>query len=141
MALRVLIAEDNGQVRRDLKALLESEGFQDVAEALDGREAVKLAQELVPDVVVLDLSMPYLSGIEAARKIREVLPGIRILVLTVHREDQYILQSFQAGADGYILKRHAVAELGKGIRHLAKGKKYLDSGIPPDLVRRFLTNC
>ncbi len=141
MALRVLIAEDHDRVRQDVKALLQQEGFDAVAEARDGREAVRLAQDLVPDVVVLDVAMPHLSGVEAARRIRESAPSTRIVMLTVHREDQYIIRSFQAGADGYILKTYAGSELGECIRRVAKGEKYLGSGIPAGLVRAYLTGA
>jgi DNA-binding NarL/FixJ family response regulator len=130
MALKVMLADDNGPVRRSLKALLEREGFKVVGEAADGEEAVSLANEQRPDVVLLDLSMPRMNGIQAARRIRGLLPEVRTIILTVHRDYHYVAQAVEAGVHGYILKGRAVEELAKGVHQVAKGKFFLGRGLP-----------
>jgi two-component system, NarL family, response regulator LiaR len=130
MALRVILADDNGPVRRSLRALLEREGFKVVGEAADGEEAVSLAQKHRPDVVLLDLSMPRLSGIEAARRIHGLFPEARTIILTIHRDYHYVVQALEAGVRGYILKSRAVEELAKGVCQVAEGKYFLGRGLP-----------
>jgi DNA-binding NarL/FixJ family response regulator len=123
--VRVLVADDHAVVRRGIVRILrDSREIEVVGEADDGAEATRKALETRPDVVVLDLSMPRLSGFEAARQIRSALPQTRILVLTMHDEDEYILSSVRAGASGYLLKDEAPAELVPGILALKNGRFY-----------------
>ena len=113
MSVPVLLADDHRIVRESLKPILEREGFQVVAEAADGREAVRLAGELRPDVAVLDVGMPLLNGLDAARAIHQACPRTRTIILTMHPEDAYVLQALQWGVRGYVLKSQAVADLGR----------------------------
>ena len=123
--IRVLVADDHTIVRQGLVGILKaSDEVEVVGEAADGAEAVEKATKLKPDVVVLDVSMPHLSGLEAARRIRETLPATRILVLTMHDDEEYVLKMVRAGASGYLLKDSAGSELIAGIRALKSGKVY-----------------
>lgn len=125
MTIRVLVADDHTIVRQGLvKVLTEGGVCEVVAEAANGLEAVERAVEARPDVVVLDLSMPRLSGLEAARRIHEALPGSRILILTVHDEEEYVVPVVRAGAAGYLVKDSAAAELLAAVRALAAGQGY-----------------
>jgi len=123
--IRVLVADDHTIVRQGLVGILKaSADMEVVAEASDGNEAVEKSLKTKPDVVVLDVSMPRLSGIEAARRIHETLPAARILVLTMHDDEEYILKMVRAGASGYLLKDGAASELLAGIRNLKAGKTH-----------------
>lgn len=136
MALRVMLADDNAPVRRSLKALLEREGYKVVVEAADGEQAVSLARKHHPDVILLDLSMPYLNGIEAAQLIHKKIPGARTIILTVHREYHYVVRALDAGVRGYILKARAVQELSQAVEQVAEGKIFLGHGLPRELVQK-----
>jgi len=123
--IRVLVADDHTIVRQGLVGILKSsDDVEVVGEAADGAEAVAKATKLKPDVVVLDVSMPHLSGLEAARRIREALPATRVLGLTMHDNEEYVLKMVRAGASGYLLKDSAASELIAGIRALKSGKVY-----------------
>lgn len=123
--LRVLLADDHTIVRQGLASLLSASGeVEVVAEAGDGQEAVDKALATKPDVVVLDLSMPRLSGLEAARRIRKALPGTRVLVLTMHEDEEYVLRMVRAGVSGYLVKDGAASELLAALRALQAGKAY-----------------
>lgn len=123
--IRVLLADDHTIVRQGLVGILKASDDMDVVgEAADGAEAVDKAVKLKPDVVVLDVSMPHLNGIEAARRIRDALPAARVLVLTMHDDEEYVLKMVRAGASGYLLKDSAASELIAGIRALKAGKVY-----------------
>jgi len=122
---RVLLADDHTIVREGLAGILRAtEDLEVVAEARDGTEAVEKALDSRPDVVVLDITMPRLGGLEAARRIRKALPKSRILVLTMHEDEEYVLQMVRAGANGYLVKDGAVAELVAAIRALRSGQAY-----------------
>ncbi|HEV8266609.1 MAG TPA: response regulator transcription factor [Thermoanaerobaculia bacterium] len=122
---RVLVADDHTIVRQGLVGILKASGEIDVVgEAADGHEAVEKALETRPDVVILDVSMPRLNGIEAARRIRKALPETRILVLTMHDDDEYVHKMVSAGASGYLLKDGAAWELVTAIQTLHAGKEY-----------------
>jgi DNA-binding NarL/FixJ family response regulator len=126
--IRVLLADDHTVVRQGLAQILKGSGEAEVvAEASDGNEAVGKALEVKPDVVVLDISMPRLSGFEAARRIKRVLPRCGVLVLTMHDEDEFILKMVKAGVSGYLVKDGAATELLAAIRALAAGKRYFGS--------------
>jgi DNA-binding NarL/FixJ family response regulator len=128
--IRVLLADDHIIVREGLRALLaKEEDFQVVAEAGDGREALRLAQETRPDVAAMDLSMPLLNGLEAARQMAGWEQGPRTILLTVHAEDSYVLEALRAGVRGYLLKKQAGADLVRAIREVADGGVYLSPGI------------
>jgi len=123
--LRVLIADDHTLVRESLVGLLEADGdVQVVAQAADGLETVEKAIATRPDIVVADLSMPRLNGIEVVRRLREALPETRVLVLTMHQEDEYVLQAVRAGASGYLVKDSAASELLAAVRDLQAGRAH-----------------
>ena len=122
---RVLVADDHAMIRKGLISILRPhEEFEIVEEAADGNEAVEKALQTRPDVVVLDLSMPRLNGLEATRRIHKALPSTRILILTMHDDEEYVLRTVRAGASGYMVKDGAVAELVTAIRALAAGQGY-----------------
>ncbi len=114
--IKVLIADDHTVVRQGLKALLEAEpDITIVGEAENGRQALRLALKLLPDVVVIDVAMPQLNGLEATRQIIKEIPGIRVLVLSSYSDDEYVRQVTEAGAAGYLLKQTAAADLIRAI--------------------------
>jgi DNA-binding NarL/FixJ family response regulator len=128
--IRVLLADDHAIVREGLRALLEREtDLRVVAEAQDGREAVQLAKETRPDVAALDLSMPVLNGLDAARQLVAWDRGPQPILLTVHAEDRYVLEAIRAGVRGYVLKKQAGADLVRAIRAVSEGGVYLSPGI------------
>lgn len=128
--LRILVADDHQVVRAGLRALLESKaGWQVCAEAANGREAVEKASGLQPDVVVLDIGMPLLNGVEAARQIRKVSPNTEILILTMHDSEHLIQGVLEAGAHGYILKDDADRNLLAAVDALRRHKRYLSSRV------------
>ena len=133
--IRVLLAEDHTIVRQGLRSILDGrEGIQVVGEAKDGREAVEKAQQLQPDIVLMDLSMPLLSGLEATRQIKSLCPQIEVLVLTMHADEEYVFQILQAGASGYLLKQSAVGELVTAIQAVDQGDSYLSPAISRKVV-------
>lgn len=123
--IRVLLADDHNLVRQSLAGVLRTSGeCQIVAEAADGMEALELALKLKPDVVVVDISMPRLNGLEVLRRLSAELPQSRLLVLTMHEEDEYVLHAVRAGARGYLLKHAATADLIAAVKALAAGSTY-----------------
>ena len=138
MRIRILLADDHMMVRQGIRAVLEREGFDVVAEAMDGREAVKLAEKLKPDVAVLDIAMPLLNGIDAAREIRRVSPRTKTTLLTVHEENQYVVEALRAGVTGYVVKTKAADDLVKAIREVSLGAVYMSPGVSRDAVRAYL---
>jgi two-component system, NarL family, response regulator NreC len=125
-------------VREGLRALLEQAGHSVVAEAADGREACRLAKKLQPDIALLDLSMPLLNGLDAAREIQRASPRTRAIVLTMYTERPFVLQAMQAGARGYVLKSQAAEDLIRAIQDVLRGAAYLSPGVAALLVDAYL---
>ena len=138
MPLKILLADDHQIMRQGLKALLEEKGFAVVGEASDGHEAVRVANEKKPDVAVVDLSMPLLNGIDAARQIRHDLPATKVILLTMHTDEQYILDAIRAGVSGYVLKSEAATDLVKAIQDVNKGLTHLSSRVSRAVVKGYL---
>lgn len=123
--MRVLIADDHTMLRESLVGALEAEGdIEIVGQAADGIEALELAERTHPDIVVTDLSMPRLGGLEVVRRLRERQPDVQVLVLTMHQEDEYVLQAVRAGATGYLVKDSATREVVQAVRSLQAGRGY-----------------
>lgn len=138
MAYRVLLADDHAIVRDGLKSVLMREGFEIAAEASDGREAVDLTCKLRPDAVVMDVSMPSLNGIDAAREIHGACPHTKTILLTMYKESQFILEALRAGVKGYVLKAQASGDLVRAIRATLQGETYLSPGISDSVVKAAL---
>ena len=136
---KIVIAEDQTLVREGLKSLVGTdERFSVVGEARDGLEAVKQVQRHCPDLLMLDLAMPRMNGISAIKEIKRDNPDTRILAITFHTSDEYILETFQAGADGYCLKNDSHAELMTAIQRVLEGKKYLSPAISEKVLEGYL---
>jgi len=139
-SISVLIVDDHAVVRQGLRTFLESEGdIEVVGEAGDGAEAVQRVQEFLPDVVLMDLVMPGLDGIAATRKISEVSPSSRVLVLTSFGEEEQVFASIKAGAMGYLLKDTQAEDLGRAIRSIARGEFLLHPEIAGKVLHEFAT--
>jgi len=138
MQQRILLADDHPMFRQGLKALLEREGFQVVAEASDGHEAVRLARQLNPTIAVLDIGMPLLNGIDAARQIMKQNVGIQVVLLTMYEEEAYVLEALRAGIRGYVLKAQAANDLLGAIREIQRGSVYLSPGISKTVVDAYV---
>ncbi len=137
-SIRILLADDHAVLRQGTAELLRHEpDLEVVGEAADGQQAVELAQKLKPDIVIMDVRMPVLSGIEATRHIREAWPAIQVLVLTAHDDDQYVFSLLQAGASGYLLKTAPISALVRAIRQVREGESPLDPAIARKVVVHF----
>jgi DNA-binding NarL/FixJ family response regulator len=123
--IRALLADDHAVVRYGLRALLELSGVQVVAEAADGREALRMAEEYQPDVAILDVAMPGLNGIDAAAVLRERCPHTRVVILSMHSDAEHVHRAFAAGASGYLLKGSASEEVVEAARAVLRGRRYL----------------
>ena len=139
MPPRVLLADDHALIRQGLKALLESQGFQVVGEASDGQATLRSAEMTHPDVAILDISMPVLNGIDAARELKKSSPKTKIILLTQHDEDQYVTEALRAGAKGYVLKSQAAEDLVQAIREVCRGSVYLSPSISRSVVDAYLS--
>ena len=138
---KIVIAEDHTILRAGLRALLSSrEDIEVIGEAGDGREAIRIADQLVPDLLLIDLSMPKLNGIEAIKEIKKKHTKMKILVLTVHKGDEYIIASLEAGADGYILKDASQNELLLAMDYIMNDKLFLSPSISDKIVTGYLLN-
>ncbi len=139
MSTRVLLADDHLILRNGLRKLLENEeGMEIVAEADNGRDAIRIADELRPDVVVMDIAMPDMNGIEATRRIISADPDVRILALSMHRERRLIFEMFDAGAKGYLLKECAFDEVLTAIHAIQRGEMYLSPKIAGSILEDYL---
>ena len=140
MTIRVLLAEDHSIVRAGLRSLLEKEpDIEVVAEAKDGRTTVRLSRELSPDVVIMDISMEDLNGVEATRQIRADSPQVAVLGLSMHSDEQFVVGMLSAGALGYLIKDCAVEELTQAIRTVVSQKTYLSPAISGILVKAYVS--
>lgn len=137
MPITVLIADDHQLIREGLKALLEREGFAVVGEASNGREALKLAEMFHPEVAVLDLAMPVLNGIDTARQLRRASSKTKTILLSVHDDARYILDGLRSGVKGYLIKTHAVDDLVRAIRAVARGGTYLSFEVSKAVVQAY----
>jgi two-component system response regulator NreC len=137
--IRMLLADDHTVMRKGLRLLLESQpGFQVVAEASTGREAVSLAEQHAPDVIVMDIAMPLLNGIEAARQIAARLPQAAIVFLSMHSDESYVLRALKAGARAYLLKDSAEHDLIEAVRAVTEGKAFFSPAISKMLVEDYM---
>lgn len=137
--IRVLLADDHDILRQGLKLLLSLQpDMQVVGEARTGREALALSLELAPDVVVMDITMPDMDGLEACRQIRTEQPVTQVLMLTMHENEEYFLQALRMGATGYLVKKAAPSELHMAIRAIARGGAFLYPGLAKTLIRAYI---
>lgn len=136
---RIVIAEDHRILREGLRFLLASNpDFEIIGEAEDGRGAIRCVDELRPDLVLMDLSMPKMNGLDAIAEVKNQCPDTKVLVLTVHKAEEYVFESLKAGADGYLLKDTTHTELMLAVGTVLGGKPYLSPGISGDLVAGYL---
>jgi RNA polymerase sigma factor (sigma-70 family) len=137
--LRIVLADDHTILREGLRALLSTDpNFGIIGEAVDGREAVRCVEKLEPDLLLMDLSMPRMSGMDAISEIKKRYPETKIIALTVHKTEEYLLTTLQAGADGYVLKDATHDELVMAIHNVMAGKSYLSPGISEKVIEGYL---
>ena len=131
---RILLADDHALFRQGVRALLQLDGYDVVGEAGDGTELVRLARDLKPDVAVVDVSMPLLNGVDAARELRSAAPETKTLLLTMHAEHRIVLRALEAGAKGYVLKTQPAVDLEQAIDAVARGESYLSPAVSGAVV-------
>jgi two-component system, NarL family, response regulator NreC len=137
--LSIVLADDHTILREGLRALLTADAnLEIVGEARDGREAVRCVEKLGPDLLLIDLSMPRMSGMDAIREIKKRYPEIKIIALTVHKTEEYLLTTLRAGADGYVLKDATHDELILAIKNVMGGKSYLSPGVSEKVIEGYL---
>jgi DNA-binding NarL/FixJ family response regulator len=137
--INILLAEDHTIVRKGLRSLLEREtDIKVIGEAQDGREAIKKAEALQPDVVVMDFAMPGLNGLEATRQLKKRFPEMKFIILTIYDNEEYVLQTLRAGASGYLVKKAAPAELISAIRAVYIGESYLSPSISRAVINEYI---
>lgn len=138
--IRVMIADDHAVVREGTRRMLEQEGdIEVVGEAADGEEAIKLAEELKPDVAIVDIAMPKLDGIEATRQIKERCSSVTVLILSAYDDDQFVFSLLEAGAAGYLLKTVRSGELIDAVRAVHAGESVLHPAVAKKVLNRFVT--
>jgi DNA-binding NarL/FixJ family response regulator len=138
MSIRILLADDHVVVRLGVRILLEQAGMVIIGEASDGLETLNLAHTHQPDVTILDIAMPHLNGIETARRLRETVPLTKIIVLTMHPEEPYVLEALQAGAVGYVLKTQAAVDIVQAIHTALQDAIYLSPRVTTAVVQAYL---
>jgi DNA-binding NarL/FixJ family response regulator len=137
-SIRLVLADDHPLVRAGIRAELENlPSVEVVGEANDGREALEMVASLSPDVVFIDISMPGLNGLEAVERIIKEFPDVRVIILSMHDNEEYVWRALKAGASGYLLKRSATAELGMAVQRVAQGEIYLCKEITTKLLKKF----
>jgi len=141
MAIRILVADDHALVRQGLKTLLEKKDLQVVCEASNGQEALHLAQKNTPELAILDISMPVLNGVDAARELIKLSPRTKVILLTQHDESQYVTEALRAGIKGYVLKSQAADELVHAISEVCRGSIYLSPKISHTVVDAYLSKA
>lgn len=140
--IRVLVADDHALFREGIRLILESdESVEIVGEAADGRQATAAARALMPDVVLMDVTMPEMDGLEATRQIKQDCPDTQVLILTMHESDAYFFRSLSAGASGYVLKEAASADLLSAIQSVARGEVFLYPSVAKKLVADYLSRA
>jgi len=138
---KIIIADDNRILREGLRALLSSDlELEVVGEVEDGQEAIRVVEKFKPGLVLMDLSMPRMNGMDAIKEIKKRSPDTKVLVLTVHKTDEYILATLQAGADGYVLKDSTNVELRMAIKNVLSGKFFISPGISGKVIEGYLQN-
>ncbi len=137
MPARLLIADDHQLFREGIKALLPPGEFEVVAESADGQETIRLARRLQPDIALLDVSMPSLNGVDATRELLRVSPRSRVMLLTMHKDNAYLVEGLRAGVRAYVLKSQPTAELLHALREVARGEVYLAPGFWRTLVESY----
>src|SRR5512138_1730351 len=138
MMTRVLLADDHAIVRQGLRILLEHGGFEVVSEATNGREAASLAAASCPDVAILDYGMPVMNGVDAAREILETCPRAKVILLTMHADDRYVLEAVRLGVRGYVVKSQASEDLVRAIHEVQRGLMYLSPRVSRTVVQAYL---
>ena len=137
--IKVILADDHVIVRNGIKILLESDGeVQVIAEASNGAEALEKAKEFQPDIMISDIKMPIMNGIEATARLKDVAPGTKALILSMHDDEEYIIKSVESGASGYLLKDTTKEEFLKALRTILDGQKYFSGDISNILVNNYL---
>jgi DNA-binding NarL/FixJ family response regulator len=141
MPIHLLLADDHVMVRQALRVLLEQAGMVMVGEASDGVEALRLAHTHQPDMALLDIAMPHLNGLETARRLREAVPQTKLIVLTMHTDEPYVLEALQAGAVGYVLKTQATGDIVQAIHTALQGAIYLSPRVTHAVVQAYLSGA
>jgi DNA-binding NarL/FixJ family response regulator len=139
MTIRILLADDHNLMRAGIRSLLEKiSGVEVVGEAADGREAIALVKSLIPNIVLMDIAMSGLNGLEATLRVAREFPQVRVIILSMHANEEYVVQTLRAGATGYLLKDAATAELELAIHAVARGDTYLSPAISRRVVEDYL---
>ena len=137
--IKVVLADDHTIVRKGLSSLLEGEEcIEVIGEAEDGREAIKLVEKLRPDIVVMDIAMPGLNGLEATRRLKRLYPEIKVLILSMYANEEYVFQTLQAGAQGYLVKKAAPSELVSAIKAISQGNSFLSPSISRTVIDEYI---
>jgi DNA-binding NarL/FixJ family response regulator len=139
MPTRVSLADDHSLIRQAFRALLEKQGFQVVSEASNGQEALRSVEKTQPDVAILDIGMPVLNGVDAARELVKSSPKTKVILLTQHDEDQYVMEALRVGVRGYVLKSQAAEDLVHAIQEVCRGSVYLSPNVSSAVVDAYLS--